>query len=132
MQLDDFERRAHRFESPVCVHCAFTQDRSGDGRAKVANASKISVHGGTNMTGANPAEARNPFDLVVYLTQAVPNGMLTQGNVILVLVLVLCVCGILTVRLLVVELLARRKVLLRDRLDHHALVTGDRLGSLGL
>lgn len=43
------------------------------------------------MTGANPAEARNPFDLVVYLTQTVPNGMLTQGNMILVLVLVLCV-----------------------------------------
>ena len=95
MQLNDFERRVHRFENPVCVHCAFTPYRSGDGRVKVANASKISVHGGTNMTGANPAEACNPFDLVVYLTQAVPNGMLTQGNVILVLVLVLvlCVCG---------------------------------------
>jgi hypothetical protein len=73
------------------VLCA--QDRSGDGRAKIANASKISVHGGTNMTWANPAEARNPFDLVVYLTQAVPNGKLTQGNVRLVLVLVLCVRG---------------------------------------
>jgi hypothetical protein len=45
------------------------------------------------MTWANPAEARNPFDLVVYLTQAVPNGNLTQGNVRLVLVLVLCVRG---------------------------------------
>ena len=45
------------------------------------------------MTGANPAEARNPFDLVVYLTRTVPNGKLTQGNVILVLVLVLRVCG---------------------------------------
>ena len=69
----------------------YTQDRSGDGRAKIANASRISVHGGTNMTGANPAEAHNPFDLVVYLTQTVPNGKLTQGNVVLVLVLVLCV-----------------------------------------
>lgn len=38
----------------------------------------------------------------------------------------------LTVRLLVVELLARRKVLLRNRLDHHTLVAGDGLGSLGL
>lgn len=75
------------------VLCA--QDRSGDDRAKIANASKISVHGGTNMTWANPAEARNPFDLVVYLTQAVPNEKLTQGNVrlVLVLVLVLCVRG---------------------------------------
>lgn len=54
---------------------------------KNANASKISVHGGTNMTGANPAETRNPFDLVVYLTQAVPTRNLTQGNVILVMVL---------------------------------------------
>lgn len=43
------------------------------------------------MTGAIPAEARNPFDLVVYLTQTVPNRKLTQGNVMLVLVLVLCI-----------------------------------------
>ena len=42
------------------------------------------------MTGAT--SARNPFDLVVYLTQTVPYRNLTQGNVILVLVL--CVrCG---------------------------------------
>ena len=38
----------------------------------------------------------------------------------------------LTIRLLVIELLARRKVLLGDRLDHHALVASDGLGSLGL
>ena len=42
------------------------------------------------MTGAT--SARNPFDLVLYLTQTVPYRNLTQGNVILVLVL--CVrCG---------------------------------------
>lgn len=39
---------------------------------------------------------------------------------------------LLTVRLLVVELLARREVLLRDRLDHHTLVAGDGLSALGL
>lgn len=69
----------------------YTQDRSGDGGAKIANASKISVHGRTNMTEATPTEGRNPFDLVVYLTQTVPNGKLTQENVVIGLVLVLCV-----------------------------------------
>lgn len=43
------------------------------------------------MTEATPTEGRNPFDLVVYLTQTVPNGKLTQENVVIGLVLVLCV-----------------------------------------
>lgn len=87
MQLNKVERRARKLRARYGYTVLYTQDRSGDGRAKIANASRISVHGGTNMTGANPAEARNPFDLVVYLTQTVPYGNLTQGNAVLVLVL---------------------------------------------
>lgn len=80
----------------------------------------------TNPVATRYRRARSPFDLK-YFTQTVPNEKLTQGKEVLVLVAFVC-------RALVKCLLVILKLALGAgrALNQHALVSSDRLGSLGL
>jgi hypothetical protein len=74
--------------------------------------------------------ARIASDLVVYVTQTVPSGFLTQGKRYRYWYGGVAVTLLFGLFLLVVDLLSGAKFLRGLALDHHALVTSDGLGSL--
>lgn len=77
---------------------------------------------------------RQPFvmlSILLYVTQTVPNGKLTQGKCGIGIGMVIAVT-LLFESLLIVELLPGRQVLLGLALNQHSLVTGDGLAALRL